>query len=151
VVQPEGTHLAQLNIGTAVDDMDSPRLAEFMRSLDHVNGIAEKSKGFVWMLKDEGGEGATGIQTTPNPRDLVNLTVWETTDDLSKFVWETVHKKFYDKRGRWFLDLDIPTFCMWWIPAGHTPTVQEALDRLDDLRINGPSDRAFGWSELQAT
>jgi uncharacterized protein DUF3291 len=37
---------------------------------------------------------------------------------------------------------------MWWIPAGHTPTPEEALARLDHLTRHRPSDHAFGWENL---
>ena len=39
---------------------------------------------------------------------------------------------------------------MWWVPAGHRPTVEEALDRLEDLRTNGASARAFTFRSPQA-
>jgi hypothetical protein len=37
---------------------------------------------------------------------------------------------------------------MWWIPAGHIPTPQEALARLEHLTRHGPSEHAFGWESL---
>ena len=40
-------------------------------------------------------------------------------------------------------------FVMWWVPAGHKPTLDEALDRLAQLQANGDSDHAFGWSYLK--
>jgi hypothetical protein len=35
---------------------------------------------------------------------------------------------------------------LWWVPAGRLPTVGEALERLADLRANGPSPRAFTFT-----
>jgi hypothetical protein len=32
---------------------------------------------------------------------------------------------------------------MWWIPAGHIPTVEEANDRLEHLKQHGPTPAAF--------
>ena len=40
-------------------------------------------------------------------------------------------------------------FVMWWIPAGHRPTLDEALTRLEHLRAHGDSDQAFGWKWLK--
>jgi hypothetical protein len=37
---------------------------------------------------------------------------------------------------------------MWRAPAGHRPTLDEALERLAELQANGDTDRAFGWSHL---
>ena len=46
--QPAGHHLAQVNLARAVDGLDQPAMAEFMAALNKVNGIAERSPGFVW-------------------------------------------------------------------------------------------------------
>ena len=37
---------------------------------------------------------------------------------------------------------------MWWVPAGHRPTIQEAIERLEHLKAHGASDHAFGWESL---
>ena len=47
-----------------------------------------------------------------------------------------------------FERLDGPYLVMWWVPAGHIPTLQEAVERLEYLRCHGPSDYAFGWESL---
>lgn len=145
--QPHGTQLAQLNVATALDDLDSPRLASFVGALDRINAVAEQSPGFVWRLKDEGGS-AVDIQTAPDPRLIVNLSVWDTPSDLEHFVWNTIHKRVYEKKAKWFEAPKTAHFVMWWVPAGHEPTAEEALARLDDLNANGPSERAFGWESL---
>ena len=92
MVQPPQSHLAQLNVACAPDDMDSPRLSGFMGALDRVNGVAERSPGFVWRLKDDAGN-ATDIKVTADPRYIVNLSVWETPAHLEHFVWNTAHKR----------------------------------------------------------
>ena len=61
------------------------------------------------------------------------MSVWETAEQLEHFVWNTVHKRFYQKKGNWFEPMQTPHFVMWWIAAGHIPTPQEALARLDHL------------------
>ena len=53
VIQPAGTHLAQLNVGHARFPTDDPRMAEFMGALDAVNALAERSPGFVWRLQSD--------------------------------------------------------------------------------------------------
>jgi hypothetical protein len=32
---------------------------------------------------------------------------------------------------------------LWWVPAGHHPSLEEAKERLDLLQTNGPSPQAF--------
>ena len=145
--QPHGTHLAELNVAKALDDMHSARLADFVAALNRVNALAERSPGFVWRLKDETGN-ATDITVPDEPRMIVNLSVWETPHDLEKFVWNTIHKRVYDKKAKWFEAPKAAHFVMWWVPEGHRPTAEEAFDRLADLNTNGPSERAFGWESL---
>jgi hypothetical protein len=38
---------------------------------------------------------------------------------------------------------------LWWVPAGHRPSIAEAEDRLVDLRENGPTARAFTFRSPQ--
>jgi Domain of unknown function (DUF3291) len=148
VTQPAGTHLAQLNVGHIRYPTDDPRMAEFMGALDAVNALAERSPGFVWRLKDSDSNNATSILVTADPTFLINMSVWETAGQLEHFVWNTVHKRIYQKKGSWFTPMESPHFVMWWIPAGELPTPQEALARLEHLTRHGASDHAFGWESL---
>ena len=86
LAQPPGTHLAQLNVGHIRFPTDDPRLAEFMGALDSVNALAERSPGFVWRLKSDSGN-ATDILVSADPTFLVNMSVWETAEQLEHFVW----------------------------------------------------------------
>jgi hypothetical protein len=145
----DARHLAQLNIGRLQHPTEDPRVADFMNNLDLVNGLAERSKGFVWRLKDESGNN-TSLRPYPDPQMIVNMSVWESVEALERFVWQTVHKRFYGRRQEWFDKLDGPHFVLWWVPAGHRPTVAEAKERLEHLAAHGPSDYAFGWESLPA-
>ncbi len=149
MIQPENTHLAQLNSARALDDMDSALLADFAAGLDRVNTIAERSEGFVWRLKDDSGN-ATGIRLdgADDPRLLINMSVWVTPEHLEQFVWNTIHKQFYNKKAKWFAAPTRIEAAMWWIPAGHIPTLTEAEERLVHIRTHGPTERAFGWESL---
>ena len=80
----------------------------------------------------------------------VNLSVWESVEAFERFVWQTVHKRFYGRRPEWFDAMDAPHFVMWWVPAGHLPTLDEAKERLEHLTAHGPSDYAFGWESVPA-
>jgi hypothetical protein len=137
-------HLAQLNIGRFRYPTDDPRMSDFMNNLDLINALAERSQGFVWRLKDGGGN-ATSFRPFPDPQMAVNLSVWESVEALERYVYQSVHKRFYGRREEWFDKMATPHFVMWWIPAGHVPTLDEAKERLEYLATHGPSDRAFGW------
>jgi hypothetical protein len=144
------THLAELNVGRLVADTDDPRVAEFMAALDRVNGLGKRMPGFVWMMEGSGepGTGNTEAKIDGDPRYVSNLTVWEDVASLERFVFDTVHRQFYERRDEWFEVLGDMHFVMWRVPAGHRPTLGEGLERLRDLRENGPTDRAFGWADL---
>lgn len=146
-----GHHLAQLNIGRLVAPTDDPRVAEFMGALDRVNGLGKRMPGFVWMMEGSGepGKGNTDNNLEGDQQFVANLTVWENVESLEKFVWQTVHRQFYERRAEWFGLLGRMHFVMWWVPEGHRPTLNEALARLDHIQAHGDSDQAFGWAWLK--
>jgi hypothetical protein len=145
-------HLAELNIGRLIAPTDDPRVADFMNNLDRINGLGKRMPGFVWMMEGSGepGTGNTENNIGDDPQMVVNMTVWQDVASLEQFVWNTVHKQFYDRRAEWFEVMKMQDLVMWWVPAGHQPTLAEALERLDHLRVNGDSDHAFGWAHLSA-
>ena len=146
-----GHHLAELNIGRLIAPTDDPRVAEFMQNLDRINGMGKRMPGFVWMMEGSGepGTGNTENSIGDDPQAVANLTVWEDAESLTNFVYNTLHSKFLDRKAEWFEAMGERHFVMWYIPAGHVPTLEEALARLDDLRENGPSERAFGWDQIK--
>ena len=148
LTQPNGHHLAELNIGMAMDDLDTPTMAGFMDAFEKVNSIADRSPGFVWRLQNEAGN-ATGAKHSDNQSEIVNLSVWQTSADFEHYVQNTVHRQFMKRRAQWFVLLDRPYFAMWWVPIGIVPTLAEALDRLARLRRNGQSSDTFGWGDLR--
>ncbi len=147
----EGMHLAQLNVGRLVAPTDDPRVAEFMASLDRVNGLGRRMPGFVWMMEGSGspGTGNTETKIDGDPQFVSNLTVWEDVQSLETFVFNTVHRQFYERRAEWFEVLGGMHFVMWWVEPGHRPTIEEALSRLSHLQTHGDSDAAFGWRWLR--
>ncbi len=149
--QPPGFHLAELNVGRLLAPTDDPRVAEFMNALDRINGMGKRMPGFVWMMEGSGepGTGNTDAKIDGDAQYVSNLTVWENVETLEAFVWNTVHRQFYDRRQEWFEVLGAMHFVMWWVPVGHTPTLAEALERLEHARANGDTDHAFGWKYLK--
>jgi len=108
-------HLAQLNIGRLVAPTDDPRVKEFLDNLDMINGLGKKMPGFVWMMEGSGepGKGNTDARIDGDPQCVANLTVWEDVTSLERFVWGTVHRKFYARREEWFEMMDGMHFVMW--------------------------------------
>ena len=150
-MQPAGHYLAELNIGRLLAPTDDPRVAEFMGALDRVNGMGKRMPGFVWMMEGSGepGTGNTAAKLDGDAQFVSNLTVWENVATLENFVWNTVHRSFYERRAEWFEVLGKMHFVMWWVPSWHRPTLTEALAKLAHKAANGDSDQAFGWSYLK--
>jgi hypothetical protein len=138
-------HLAELNIGKFRYPTTDPRMAGFMDNLDRVNALAERSPGFVWRLKDDNNN-ATDLRVGDDY--AVNMSVWETPEALENYVFKTVHVQFYKNRADWFDLMEKPHMVFWWVPEGHQPSLQEAMDRLEMFEKNGATEQSFGWAEV---
>lgn len=135
-------HLAQINIAKPVADLESPVMTSFVSRLDEINALAERTKGFVWRLKSEAGD-ASSIRVFDDPQVLINMSVWETLDDLKRFVYRTAHLELLRNREAWFKRLSEQHQAAWWIPAGEFPSPEQGRDRLLHLRKHGPTAIAF--------
>ena len=135
-------HLAQLNIARMLAPIDSPVMAEFVAQLDAINALADGSPGFVWRLKGAGND-ATSLRPFPDDFIIVNMSVWESIDALKQYVYRSDHTKVLRERAKWFEKMGESHMVIWWVPAGHIPTVSEARERLMRLREHGESSEAF--------
>jgi len=93
---------------------------------------------------------ATNTRTYAEGRIIVNFSVWESVDALERFVWQTIYKRFYGRRADWFEHFDGPSVVLWWVPAGHRPSVEEAVARIEHLKQHGPGNHAFDWHTASA-
>lgn len=133
--------LAQLNIALMRAPIDSPELAEFAAALDRINQLAEASPGYRWRLQTDDGN-ATSLRPFGDEY-LVNLSVWRDIASLHDYVYRSAHKHIMARRREWFHHMREAWSVLWWVPAGHRPTVAEAKVRLQMLRERGPSADAF--------
>jgi hypothetical protein len=143
--------LAQVNIARLRAPLDSEELAGFVAALDPVNASADGAPGFVWRLQtDEGNatsvkafewepQGAAGV--------IVNMSVWESIEQLSHWVYGPLHRAVLLQRRQWFERVSDATTALWWVPAGHIPTTLEAESRVRHLRRHGPTRDAFSLKE----
>jgi hypothetical protein len=40
-----------------------------------------------------------------------------------------------------------PMVVLWWVPVGHLPTTAEAKEKLEHLRVHGPTPQAFTFKQ----
>jgi hypothetical protein len=139
-------HLAQLNVARFKAPPGDPVIAEFMALLDPLNAVADSAPGFVWRLQTDEGN-ATAIQAFEDDLMLVNMSVWESVEALADYVYGGNHVPVMRRRREWTTRLAEAHLCLWWIPAGHVPSVDEAKDRLEHLRENGPTPQAFTFKK----
>ena len=140
--------LAQINIARMKGvDIQDPIMKEFVDNLDHVNELAENSKGFIWRLKDEDNN-AVGFNPLNDVQMIVNISVWEDVESLQHYTYKTFHSYFLKKRKDWFQKYGKSHYALWWIRKGDYPEIEEALQRLNYLQENGVSPYAFTFQKI---
>ena len=139
-------HLAQVNIGKMLAPIDSPVMAEFVANLDRINALAENSEGFVWRLKDDSNN-ATSIKVYNDDLIIVNMSVWKHTEALFEYVYKSAHVEIFKRRKEWFGKMAEMHMVLWYVPAGHKPSVDEAFEKLNFLRKNGETPLAFTFKK----
>ncbi len=76
------------------------------------------------------GRSCAGEPWADDPLTLVNLPVWESAEALKNYAYRSAHAT------------------LWWVPAGHTPSLAEAHERLETYRRDGATARAFWFSRI---
>lgn len=139
-------HLAQVNIARMLAPIDDPIMADFVANLDRINAVADGAPGFVWRLQTEAGD-ATALRVFDDDYLIINMSVWESVEALFEYTYASDHVEIYRRRGDWFSRMDTPHMAMWWVPAGHIPTPEEAKVRLEYLLTQGPTPEAFTFKK----
>jgi hypothetical protein len=143
----ERYHLAEVNVALLREPLDAPATADFVAALEPINQLADHSPGFIWRLQTPEGD-ATSIRVfDDDDRILVNLSLWESLETLWAFTYASRHLDMLRRRREWFHRMADAHLALWWVQAGHIPTVAEAVARLELLRRRGPSPDAFTLRE----
>jgi GNAT superfamily N-acetyltransferase len=134
-------NIAQVNIARLRQPMDHPDTVAFADALPFINGLGDRSPGFVWRLQSDEGD-ATSLQGFADPMIISNLTVWESIDALRAFAYHGEHKAYFQRREEWFHP-DGSATAMWWVLPGECPTLRDARHRLEFIEQFGTSPYAF--------
>lgn len=140
-------HFAQFNVAWLKQPLDHPEIADFKNGIDTIHALADKADGFVWRLVSDGHDSALALR--PLGEDgIINFTVWTSREAMANFVYRKGdHAAALRRRRDWFHPAKEHNVVMWWIPAGHIPSLEEALVRLEHLRRHGPTPHAFTFRE----
>ncbi|WP_339947139.1 DUF3291 domain-containing protein [uncultured Albimonas sp.] len=136
--------IAQFNIARMRWPREDRRMSGFVDNIDRLNLLAERSPGFLWR------ETATPELFPGDRRMTWTLSVWESPDALADFTFRTVHARFHARRREWFEELGEAFMALWPVHYEQWPAPLEALERLERLRREGPTEHAFGWESLPA-
>ena len=139
-------HLAQVNVARARGEIGDEVMAGFVARLADVNALADRSPGFVWRLQTEDGD-ATAVRPYDDRLILINLSLWADLASLRRYVYRSDHAAVMRGRRQWFERFDGVYVALWWVPAGHRPSVMEAVERLEHLQRHGASRFAFSFAE----
>ncbi len=139
-------HLAQANVARMRARLEDPVMEGFRSQLDRINAIADRSPGFLWRPQTAEGN-ATGIRAYEDPLVLLNMSVWESIESLHAYVYRSEHVGPLRARREWFEPQQGPILVLWWIPAGHIPSVDEAKQKLKVLKERGPTPEAFTFRD----
>jgi hypothetical protein len=133
--------LAQCNVALARAPLDDPVMAGFVKAIDDVNWLADRSPGFLWRMLPQHGHVTFG--QLEGDEVIVTLSVWMDVEALQRYVYRTAHGLFMGQRRRWFVPIGGLTTAMWWVHDGERPALDEGLSRLEHLRRKGPTPYAF--------
>jgi hypothetical protein len=142
-------HLAQVNIARSHAPFADASMASLVERIAEINALAERSKGFVWRFKapEDGSRWFAPFEDYFVPfaqeRFFFNMSVWESIEDLKHYVFRTAHSELLKGRQHWMGEFEKAALAMWWIRAGHVPTVAEARAKLEQVQQLGPTSDAF--------
>lgn len=141
--------LAQINIASMKASLDNPIMREFVENTDRINALAERSPGFLWRYKeDEAAKSDLPLTVFKDNSILVNMSVWNSMEDLFKFTYQSDHKEIFKKRKQWFQLLEDSHMACWYIADGQWPLLSEGKKRLEYMDAFGNSPYAFTFKNL---
>jgi hypothetical protein len=138
--------IAQIGIAKFRLPPENPINADFVSNLDRINSIAERQPGFVWRLVGNSND-AVDVKASDDPNIVINMAVWTDMESLGEFAFRNVeHRKIMMRRHEWFEKIQF-YLALWWVDAGHIPTVEEGKSKLELLAKKGPTPAAFTFGK----
>lgn len=137
-------HLAHVNVARMRAPLSDDLMADFVARIDEIEALAEAAPGFIWRLTAPGSS-LPELQAY-GKTFLFTLTLWQDVASLKNYVYRSAHVELLRARRQWFGPGAESAYALWWLPAGKTPTVKDALERLEHLRQHGATPSAFTFT-----
>lgn len=138
--------LAQANYGQWKQNITQELLQEFFDRAAPIMQSAVESGGFVWSNSGGFYQDPSTVAAFDNQLIIFNMTVWQTFEDLKRFVFNQIHTAVMSDRDKWFDKMPNQVSVMWWIKAGEHPTTEQALEKIELINKIGPSPQAFNFA-----
>ena len=148
--------LAFLTIGV-LHEPEGPQVQGFFDRIEANFNAAEQSEGYLdrSIVDEETGKKGWGNWVAPQVfqkdeflnRRPATLSLWQDLESVFAFAYNGPHAEALSKRREWFVKGDWPTYVAWWVEDDHTPTWQEASEKLDMLHQHGPTYEAFSFKQ----
>jgi len=138
--------IAQMNWGRLKYPLEDKRMIEFDQSLNEVYSLAENHPGFIWRIPDNQVE----LQLTNLGFDKFissTVSIWNSVDSLKDYTYNSLHGIYLKRSSEWFKEVEGPQLVIWNVKNDDRPTFKESFERLAHLKINGPTDFAYGWEK----
>lgn len=134
-------HLIHANIAVMRAPLDDPHMADFMAQVDAIDALAAAASGFVAqpVPPDEG--------TIYTGNTLLNLSIWESVEQLKQFTYAGQHAQALGRQAEWFVQSPGRNYVLFWLSAGELPTEAEVARRMDHLVRYGPTPYAFSFDQ----
>ena len=146
-------HLAQVNIARMRGSPADPVMNGLVSRIEEMNRLAEQTPGFIWRMKaaEATAEALRVFDGWFLPFDagrlFYNMSVWENVETLKDYVFRTAHAQLFRQQDEWMESLDRAHLALWWIPAGHRPTIAESAERLRSVQERGATEFAFTFRQ----
>jgi hypothetical protein len=137
--------LAQANIARARAALDDPSMQEFVAQLDAVNARGGPERRVRLALKTEAGDAPAIARTTTTAS--CSTCRCGSRSRRSTTTSQSEHLRPLRARRQWFDPMPGPSLVLWWVRAGHVPSIEEAKARLALLEANGPCAAAFTFRQ----
>jgi Domain of unknown function (DUF3291) len=171
-------YLAHMNYARLKHEYDHPDMLEFVNAFVPINLLAKTSPGFVWAFDTPVDVDDTSwTEYVTKEREMVPLlrddpmlmpqmSLWTDIESLRHFAFKSGHAMYYKRKREWFTDdVPAPYAVCWWFRNNKNstqqgkhnittstlmyPTLYEAFERCERLRVDGPTEYAFDFASAR--